>query len=116
MVPRGGGHQRSFLLVSSDRSAVCGRRKCAYLQARKHSIFLLEHKHISQSRQPPLKKSSPFFGTDLQRGDEFVVELVVVEQVVVGAAVSYAPVFQHNDLVGIKDGGKPVRDGDHGAG
>ena len=39
--------------------------KYAYLQAQKHSIFVLEHKQISQSRQPPLKKSSPFFGTDL---------------------------------------------------
>ena len=90
--------------------------KYAYLQAQKHSIFELEHKHISQSRQPPLKKSSAFFGTDLQCSDEFVVELVVVEQVVVGAAVSDAPVFQHNDLVGIKNGGKSVCDGDHGAG
>ena len=60
--------------------------------------------------------SSAFFGTDLQCSDEFVVELVVVEQVVVGAAVSDAPVFQHNDLVGIKNGGKSVCDGDHGAG
>lgn len=90
--------------------------KYAYVQARKHSIFVLEHKHNSRSRQPPLKKSSAFFGTDLQCSDEFVVELVVVEQVVVGAAVSDAPVFQHNDLVGIKNGGKSVCDGDHGAG